>query len=98
MARAPGEGARFHCWASIGRGRGHLALHRPHIAATVKGVEDVTLTGVQDDSFDRPHVTPDPAPSDDGLFRMAGLGSAIAGIVAVLAWRWLRANIVISRR
>jgi len=62
------------------------------------GVDDVNLAGVRDDSFDRPQVTPDPAPSDDGLFRMAGLGTAIAGIVVVLAWRWLRANIVISRR
>lgn len=62
------------------------------------GVHDVEATGVKDDSFDRPQVTPDPAPSDDGLFRMAGVGTAVAGIVALLVWRWLRSNVVISRR
>lgn len=74
------------------------AQRSPTIATTVVAVEGNGTATISDDSFDRPQVTPDPAPSDDGLFRMAGLGTAIAGVVALVAWRWLRANIVISRR
>lgn len=62
------------------------------------GVEPNALPGAGDDGLDRPQVTPAPAPSDDQLFRLVGVGTVATAIAALVLLRWFRRHVVISWR
>jgi hypothetical protein len=56
------------------------------------------LPGAGDDSFDRPTVTPVPAPPDDQLIRLAKVGSVVGGILTLIIARWLHKHIEVRWR
>ena len=64
----------------------------------MRDVEPVELTGAGDDRLNPPSVTPEPAPSDDQLLKLAGLGAVIGAVCGFLVLHWLRRNIRVSRR
>ncbi len=66
------------------------------IRATVPGVESVELNGAGDDRLNPPSVTPEPAPPDDRLVKLAALGSALGAIAALTVLLWLRRNVRVS--
>ena len=51
-----------------------------------------------DDQLNPPSVTPEPAPADDRLLKMAFAGAAVGAILTLFAMRWVRRNLTISRR
>ncbi len=55
-------------------------------------------SGAGDDRFDRPMVTPMPAPADDQLVKLVALSALGGAVAASLFWRWFRTNIRVSRR
>jgi|GEM_PF-1709617 hypothetical protein len=56
------------------------------------------LPGAGDDGFNRPTVTPVPAPPDDQLIRLAKVGTVLGGIVTLAIARWLRKHVEIRWR
>lgn len=56
------------------------------------------LPGAGDDGFNRPTVTPVPAPPDDQLIRLAKVGTILGGIAALVIAQWLRKNLEIRWR
>ena len=68
----------------------------PSNRATVRGVEPVELTGAGDDRLNPPSVTPEPAPPDDQLVKLAAVGSVIGAIFGLLVLQWLRRNVNVS--
>jgi len=56
------------------------------------------LPGAGDDGFDRPTVTPVPAPPDDQLIRLAKVGTIVGGIVALIVARWLHKHLDVRWR
>jgi len=56
------------------------------------------IIGSGDDGFNRPAVTPEPAPSDDQLIRLAAVGSAFGALVGFLAMRWLHKRVEVRWR
>jgi len=58
----------------------------------------VGLPDVGDDRLDAPSVTPVPAPPDDQLVRLAGVGAVAAALGAIVVVCWLRRNVSITRR
>lgn len=84
MERAPGNVARL---ATVGSTR-----------ATVSTVQRNDVPGSGDDGLNPPSVTPVPAPADDQLVKLAAVSSIVGGVLVLFGLRWLRRNIVISRR
>ena len=64
--------------------------------ATVPLVEPVELTGAGDDRLNPPSVTPEPAPPDDQLVKLAAIGSVVGAILGLVVLGWLRRNINVS--
>ena len=56
------------------------------------------MPGAGDDGFNRPTVTPVPAPPDDQLIRLAKVGTILGGIAALVIAQWLRKNLEIRWR
>jgi hypothetical protein len=56
------------------------------------------MPGAGDDGFNRPTVTPVPAPPDDQLIRLAKVGTILGGISALVIAQWLRKNLEIRWR
>ena len=56
------------------------------------------LPGAGDDGFNRPRVTPVPAPPDDQLIRLAKVGTIVGGIATLLIARWLHKHLEIRWR
>ena len=54
------------------------------------------LTGAGDDRLNPPSVTPEPAPPDDQLVKLAAVGSVIGAIFGLLVLQWLRRNVNVS--
>ena len=71
-------------------------------AATVPpvngGADNGKFPGAGDDGFDRPQVTPVPAPPDDQLIRLAKVGTILGGIATLLIARWLHKHVEIRWR
>lgn len=65
---------------------------------TVVDASDRLISGSGDDSFDRPTVTPVPAPPDDQLIRLAKVGSIAGSILGLVVLRWLHKHIEIRWR
>ena len=59
-------------------------------------MEPVELTGAGDDRLNPPSVTPEPAPPDDQLVKLAAVGSVIGAIFGLLVLQWLRRNVNVS--
>lgn len=51
-----------------------------------------------DDGLNRPTVTPNPAPPDDQLIRLAKVGTVVGAIVSLVIARWLHKNVEVRRR
>ena len=56
------------------------------------------LPGAGDDGFNRPTVTPVPAPPDDQLIRLAKVGTILGGIATLVVARWLHKHFEIRWR
>ena len=65
---------------------------------TVEAGANGQLPRSGDDGFDRPTVTPVPAPPDDQLIRLAKVGSILGGIATLLLARWLHKHLEIRWR
>ena len=59
-------------------------------------VEPVELTGAGDDRLNPPSVTPEPAPSDDQLVKLAAVGSVVGALLGLVVLQWLRRNVKVS--
>lgn len=59
-------------------------------------MEPVELTGAGDDRLNPPSVTPEPAPPDDQLVKLAAVGSVVGAILGLLVLQWLRRNVNVS--
>lgn len=57
-----------------------------------------SFPGAGDDGFDRPTVTPVPAPPDDQLIRLAKVGTILGGIATLIIARWLHKHVEIRWR
>lgn len=64
----------------------------------MRSVQHADVPGAGDDQLNPPSVTPAPAPADDQLLRLAAVGAGFGVVVGLLLLRWLRKNVVISRR
>jgi len=62
------------------------------------GRDTEKFPGSGDDGFDRPTVTPVPAPPDDQLIRLAKVGSVLGAIVGLVLIRWLQKHVEIRWR
>ena len=62
------------------------------------GVDLDKLPGAGDDGFDRPRVTPVPAPPDDQLIRLAKVGSILGGVATLVILRWLHKHLEVRWR
>ena len=72
---------------------------RSGYGATVNaGADNAKFPGAGDDGFDRPQVTPVPAPPDDQLIRLAKVGSVLGGIATLIIARWLHKHLEIRWR
>lgn len=74
------------------------ASHPSPRRATVPAVEASELPGAGDDRLNPPVVTPEPAPADDRLVTIALVSAAVGLVLALLAARWVRRNLTITRR
>lgn len=63
-----------------------------------RGVAKSELPYAGDDQLNAPTVTPDPAPADDRLVKLAALGGALSTLAALVALRWLKRNVIIRWR
>ena len=59
------------------------------------GADTDKFPGAGDDGFNRPKVTPVPAPPDDQLIRLAKVGSVLGAIATLIIARWLQKHIEI---
>ena len=62
------------------------------------GVDMDKFPGAGDDGFNRPTVTPVPAPPDDQLIRLAKVGGILGGIATLIIMRWLHKHLEIRWR
>lgn len=70
--------------------------HRPAKRGYGAPVERVELTGAGDDRLNPPSVTPEPAPPDDQLVKLAAIGSVVGAVLGLVVLAWLRRNIKVS--
>lgn len=56
------------------------------------------LTGAGDDRLNPPSVTPEPAPPDENLLKMAIVGGMVGALFGLLVMHWLRRNVRVSMR
>jgi len=62
------------------------------------GTDFDKLPGAGDDGFNRPRVTPVPAPPDDQLIRLAKVAGIIGGFATLVIARWFHKHLRITRR
>lgn len=67
-------------------------------AGVNSGADTDKFPGAGDDGFDRPTVTPVPAPPDDQLIRLAKVGTVLGSLAGVVLLRWLHKHIEIRWR
>lgn len=62
-------------------------------ASVNAGVDPDKFPGAGDDGFNRPTVTPVPAPPDDQLIRLAKVAGVAGTIVGLVIMRWLHKHL-----
>lgn len=77
---------------------GRLGMPPKNVTGYRSGVHASELPGAGDDQLNPPSVTPEPAPSDDQLLKMAVVSAVAGAIITLLVMRWVRRNLSITRR